>query len=60
MSSKPSFPYVYPNKSDSSYIINKIRGTNIQGERMPINRPQLSDAVIDSITAWIDRGALNN
>ena len=60
MSSNPPFPYVYPTKSDSSYIINKIRGVNFQGERMPLNRQALSNSVIDSIAAWIDRGALNN
>ena len=60
MSFNPPFPYVYPSRSDSSYILNKIRGVNIQGERMPLNRPALSETVIDSIAAWIDRGALNN
>ena len=60
MSFNPPFPYVYPSRSDSSYIINKIRGINIQGERMPLNRTTLSSSVIDSIAAWIDRGALNN
>ena len=60
MSFNPPFPYVYPSKSDSSYIINKIRGINIQGERMPLNRQALVYNVIDSIAAWIDRGALNN
>ena len=60
MSFNPPFPYVYPGRSDSSYIINKLRGVNIVGERMPINANPLSSAVIDSIAAWIDRGALNN
>jgi hypothetical protein len=60
MSFNPPFPYVYPARSDSSYLINKIRGINMQGERMPLNRPALSETVIDSIAAWIDRGALNN
>jgi hypothetical protein len=60
MSFNPPFPYVYPSRSDSSYIINKIRGINIQGERMPLNRLALSTEVIDSIAAWINRGALNN
>ena len=60
MSFNPPFKYIVPFKSDSSYIINKLRGVNIQGERMPLNRQPLSSAVIDSIAAWIDRGALNN
>lgn len=60
MSFNPPYPYVYPAKSDSSYLINKLRGVNIQGERMPLNRQALSNSVIDSIAAWINRGALNN
>ena len=60
MSFNPPFPYVYSSRSDSSYIINKLRGVNMQGERMPLNRQALSSAVIDSIAAWIDKGALNN
>lgn len=60
MSFNPPFKYVVPFNSDSSYIINKLRGVNIQGERMPLNRQPLSSAMIDSIAAWIDKGALNN
>ena len=60
MSFNPPFPYIYPSRSDSSYIINKLRGVNIQGERMPLNRLALSTSVIDSIAEWINRGALNN
>lgn len=60
MSSKPPLLYVYPAHSDSSYLINKLRGIDIQGERMPLNRQPLSASVIDSIAAWIDNGALNN
>ena len=60
MSFNPPFPYVYPAQSDSSYLLSKIRGVNIQGERMPLNRQPLSQSAIDSIAAWIDRGALNN
>ncbi len=60
MSFKPPLPYVYPFRSDSSYIISKLMGINIQGERMPVNRQPLSTSVIDSIAAWIDMGALNN
>ena len=60
MSINPPFPYIYPSRSDSSYIINKLRGVNIQGERMPLIKQALSNSVIDSVAAWIDRGALNN
>jgi len=60
MSFNPPFPYVYPGRSDSSYIIKKLRGVNIVGERMPLNDNPLFLADVDSIAAWIDRGALNN
>ena len=60
MSSNPPYPYVYPGRSDSSYIINKLRGVNMVGERMPLNDNPLPKAVVDSFAAWIDRGALNN
>ena len=60
LSFNPPFLYVNPGKSDSSYILNKIKGTNIVGDRMPINAPPIPDSVVDSIAAWIDRGALNN
>jgi hypothetical protein len=61
VSFNPPFKYVVPFNSDSSYIINKLRGVNIQGERMPLNREEpLSTVVIDSIIAWIEKGALNN
>jgi len=60
MSFNPPFLYVYPGRSDSSYIIKKLRGVNIVGERMPLNDNPLFSADVDSIAAWIDRGALNN
>ena len=60
MSFNPTFLYVYPGRSDSSYIIKKLRGVNIVGERMPLNDNPLFSADVDSIAAWIDRGALNN
>ncbi len=60
MSSNPPFPYVYPSRSDSSYLISKLRGINIQGSQMPPDRPQLTNATIDSIASWINQGALNN
>jgi len=53
----PQLLRVKPLASDESYLINKLRGEGISGERMPRNRSPLSDATIDSIAAWIDRGA---
>lgn len=51
---------VKPGSSSESYLINKLRGTGITGLRMPNGQPALSTTVIDSIAAWIDRGAANN
>ncbi len=53
----PQLLRVKPLASDESYLINKLRGQGISGDRMPRNRSALSDATIDSIAAWIDRGA---
>ncbi len=51
---------VVPFRSDESYLIDKLTGTRIVGERMPIGRPKLPDSTIAVIRQWIDRGALNN
>jgi len=57
VSTQQSIFLVTPFKSDSSYLINKLRGVNNQGAQMPLNSQPLSAATIDSIAAWIDRGA---
>lgn len=51
---------VVPGNSSQSYLINKLTGENISGSRMPLAGSPLSPAIIDSIAAWIDAGALNN
>ena len=53
----PSLLRVKPFDSANSYIIRKLRADGV-----PVMPPtgKLSNAIIDSVAAWIDRGALNN
>ena len=56
---QPSLVRVKPGDSENSLLIRKLRG--LDSARMPpLPRPALSKSTIDSIAAWIDRGALNN
>lgn len=54
----PQFKRVEPNNSANSLLIKILKGE--VSPRMPLNRTPLSAAVIDSISAWINKGALNN
>lgn len=54
----PQFIRVEPNNSANSLLIKILKGE--VSPRMPLNRDPLSAAVIDSISAWINKGALNN
>ncbi len=46
--------------SDMSYIIIKLEGNQLIGERMPQGGPFLSQMEIRVIRDWIDQGALDN
>jgi mono/diheme cytochrome c family protein len=39
-----------------SLLVKKIRGTGIEGQRMPLGKPPLPDDVIALIQKWIDQG----
>lgn len=54
--------YIEPGDPDKSYLYQKIigSGSHFTGEVMPKGAPQLSQAVKDSIRAWILNGAPNN
>lgn len=54
----PSFKRVLPGNSANSLIIKILKGE--VSPRMPLDLTPLTTDVIDSIAAWIDRGALNN
>jgi len=48
---------VVPRKGGSSLLVRKIKGVDIEGQRMPLNAPPLPDAAIAAIEKWIDEGA---
>ncbi len=52
--------YIKPSDPANSYLLSKLKGQNISGARMPRNANPLTQSVIDSISAWIQNGALNN
>ena len=52
--------FVVPENPDASYLLNKVRGTNIVGDRMPPSGSGLSSNLITLLTNWIQQGALNN
>lgn len=54
----PQFKRVVPDSSSKSLLIKILKGE--VSPQMPLNRAPLSADVIDSIAAWIDKGALNN
>lgn len=56
----PSLMRVRPNDPDNSYLYRKIIGVNITGDRMPLQRPPLTDAQIKLVRDWIRRGAPND
>jgi hypothetical protein len=46
-----------PGKADSSYLYLKTVGADIVEARMPKDRAPLGPAEIDSLRAWIEKGA---
>ncbi len=56
---QPSMVRVRPGDSENSLLIRKLRGLGT-ARMPPVPRPALAQSTIDSIAAWIDRGALNN
>lgn len=54
----PSFKRVLPGNDGQSLLIKILKGE--VSPRMPLNSAPLPNDVIDSIQAWINRGALNN
>jgi uncharacterized protein (TIGR03118 family) len=56
----PTLKRVNPSDPATSYIINKLEGTQTQGARMPFGGPFLDQATIDKVKSWIAAGAQNN
>jgi uncharacterized protein (TIGR03118 family) len=57
---RPASMRVKPNDSANSYIVNKLKGVDISGSRMPLGGTPLTDAQIAEVVSWIDAGAQNN
>lgn len=51
---------VVPGDPDASYLLKKVLGTDIVGERMPRLGPYLSAGQIRIIRRWIELGAKND
>jgi mono/diheme cytochrome c family protein len=56
----PTLKRVNPGDPTTSYIINKLEGTQTVGSRMPLGGPFLDQATIDQVKSWIASGAPNN
>ena len=52
-----SGPPVTPGKGAASLLVRKLRGRDIEGQRMPLNKRPLADDVIATIERWVDEGA---
>ncbi|MBM3262485.1 MAG: hypothetical protein FJY97_03545 [candidate division Zixibacteria bacterium] len=60
VASTQTLDYIEPGNSTTSYLYKKLTGSGIVGNAMPRGGAALSTARLDSIRAWIDRGAANN
>jgi len=49
-------PPIVSGKGADSLLIKKIKGTGIDGQRMPLGKPPLAESVIATIEKWIDQG----
>jgi hypothetical protein len=56
----PELNRVEPGDPDSSYLIDKLEGTQTVGSRMPQGGPFLDQETIDLIREWISNGAEND
>lgn len=48
---------IVPGKGSDSLLVRKLLGMRIEGQRMPLGKPPLSESVIAMIRRWIDEGA---
>jgi len=49
-------PALVPGDAASSLLVRKLRGTDIEGQRMPLGKDPLPTETIDRIARWIDQG----
>jgi hypothetical protein len=62
-SQKPMLKRIAPGDPASSYIIIKMRAVTAQAHgttRMPLNKPEVSEDLIQQVEAWVARGAPND
>ena len=52
-----SGPAILAGKATDSLLVRKIKGMNIEGQRMPISKPPLAAEIIATIEKWVDQGA---
>jgi hypothetical protein len=58
---RPTLDRIEPNDPAASYLYLKVTGDpSIAGSRMPLGGPPLSQALIDLLRDWIERGAPND
>jgi len=59
-SQRSSLNRITPSDPDNSYLIRKIKGGDISGSRMPLNRSALDMTTIATFETWVREGAQNN
>ena len=47
---------VVPGEGAASLLVRKLKGMDIDGQRMPLGKPPLPDEVVGVIEKWIDQG----
>ena len=50
-------PPIVTGKGAESLLVKKLKGTGIDGQRMPLGKPPLTDDMIAMIEKWINQGA---
>ena len=48
---------IAPGRGAESLLVKKLKGTGIEGQRMPLGGPPLDDNAIAMIQRWVDQGA---
>jgi mono/diheme cytochrome c family protein len=48
---------IMPGRGAESLLVKKLKGTGIEGQRMPLGKPPLADDLITLVQRWIDQGA---
>ena len=57
---RPGAIRVTPGSPEASYLLNKVMGTDIVGDRMPRLGPYLTEGQVRILRRWIELGAKND